>query len=191
MVRCEQFYEYWEKKGNFCHKSEVTAKKVDEYIKYVKRNKLLDYGGFKISHCALDPFISIENIKGGLVHKVALRDLKISIRKQKVVPEEITRRISIEIINKANNKVDVGMKLDKIPNIRNRMGEHEHEIGEIGYEVRNIFDQFKKDIGVNNNKALNILLEVGIRNPEEVRKIKDEIENKKESDENIEIIAAT
>ena len=55
MVRCEEFYKYFEKKGNFCGKSEVVVKKVEEYIDYVKRNKV---GGYKISNCALDPFIN-------------------------------------------------------------------------------------------------------------------------------------
>ena len=59
MVRCEEFYKYFEKKGNFCGKSDMVVKKVEEYIDYVKRNKI---GGYKISNCALDPFISIESV---------------------------------------------------------------------------------------------------------------------------------
>lgn len=40
MVRCEEFYRHWQKKGNFCGKSDMVAKKVEEYIQYVKRNKI-------------------------------------------------------------------------------------------------------------------------------------------------------
>lgn len=192
MVRCEQFYEYWERKGNFCGKSDVVAKKVEEYIEYVKRTKLLEYSGFKISHCALDPFISIEKIKNGKVHNVALRDLKSLIRKGKVLPEKITRRISVEIINKANNKVAIEYQITSIPNIRNRMKEHEHDINNLGFEVRSTFDELKKDLGVkNNNEAIKIMLEMCIRNPEEIRKIKVELDSKKETDQNVEIVTTT
>lgn len=192
MVRCEQFYEYWERKGNFCGKSEMVAKKVEEYIEYVKRTKLLEYSGFKISHCALDPFISIEKIKGGKVHSAALKELKSLIRKEKVLPEKITRRISVEIINKANNKVGIEYQLTSIPNIRNRMREHEHDINDVGFEVRNMFDELKKDLGArNNNEAMKIMLEMCIRNPEGVRKIKEEFDSKEETDKNVEIVATT
>ena len=190
MVRCEQFYEYWERKGNFCGKSEMVAKKVEEYIDYVKRTKLLEYSGFKISHCALDPFISIEKIKSGKVHSVALKDLKSLIRKEKVLPEKITRRISVEIINKANNKVDIGYQLNNIPNIRSRMRDHEHAIDSVGFEVRNMFDELKKDVGAkNNNEALKVMLEWCIRNPDGVRKIKEELDSKEENEKNVEIVA--
>lgn len=184
MVRCEQFYEYWEKKGNFCNKSENVVKQIEEYIDYVKRNKIVEYGGFRISNCALDPFINIENEKNGKVHKFAIRELKSLIRKDKIKPEKITRRVSIELINKANLKVEEGYKLKKIPNIRSRMGEFEHEINEVGFEVRNMFDAFKNDIGAkNNNEALKIMLEACVRDIEGVRQIKEELDKKKEYDD--------
>lgn len=187
MVRCEEFYRHWQKKGNFCGKSDMIAKKVEEYIEYVKRNKI---GGFKISHCALDPFISIEFVKEGRVHHFAVKELKSLIKREKILPEKITRRFSIELINKANMKVGDGYKLDHIPGIRNRMGEHEHEIGEVGYEVRTMFDALKVDIEAkNNNQAMRIMLEMCVRNPEEVRKIKSELTEKENMEQNVEIVA--
>lgn len=189
MVRCEQFYEHWERRGNFCNKSDLVAKKVEDYINYVKRNKLMDYGGYRISNCALDPFMNIEHIRSGKVHSVALRDLKNVIRKEKVLPEKVTRRVSVEIINKANNKVNIIHRLDHIPNIRSKIGEHEHEISEIGFEIRNMFDEFKKDIGAkNNNEALKVMLELCVKNPDEARKIKEDVENKEKDEQNIEIL---
>lgn len=185
MVRCEEFYNYWQKKGNFCKKSDNIAKKVEEYIDYVKRNKI---GTFKISHCALDPFISIEFIKDGRVHLFAVRELKSLLKKQKVMPEKITRRFSVEIINKANIKVGEGYKLDHIPGIRNRMRENEHDIGEIGFDVRNMFDALKKDMcAKNNNDAMRIMLELCVRNPDEIRKIKEEMDNKEKMEQQVEI----
>lgn len=183
MVRCEEFYEYFEKKGNFCGKSENVVKKVEDYIDYVKRHKLREFSGYKISNAALDPFISVENMNYGKVHGIALKELKRLIRKGKVLPENITRRISIEIINDANIKVEEGYKLDHIPNIRSRMGEFEHEIGEIGFEVKEMFDALKNDIGAkNNNEIMKIMLEHCIKNPDQIRKIKDELTSKMENE---------
>lgn len=189
MVRCEQFYEYWEKKGNFCGKSEMVAKKVEEYIEYVKRNKI---GTFKISHCALDPFINIEDVKNGRVHAIAVRELKSLLNKEKVRPEKITRRISIELINKANNKVGETFKLSHIPNIRSRMRDFEHDIDGIGYDIRSNFDALKKDLGMkNNNDAMRIMLELCVRNPDEMRKIKEEMDRKEEAEQKVEIVTST
>ncbi len=187
MVRCEEFYKYFEKKGNFCGKSDIVVKKVEEYIDYVKRNKI---GGYKISNCALDPFISIELVKDGRVHAVALKNLKILMKKGKILPEKITRRMSIELINTANNKVDDIYRLDSIPGIRSRMRGYEHDIGELEHEVRNIFDALKKDIGTkNNNETMKVLLEVCVRNPDAMRSIKEEIEKMEESEQKVEIVA--
>ena len=186
MVRCEEFYKYFEKKGNFCGKSEMVVKKVEEYINYVKRNKI---GGYKISNCALDPFISIESVKDGRVHAIALKDLKALMKKGKILPEKITRRMSIELINTANNKVGDTFKLENIPGIRARMRGYEHEIGEVEHEVRNTFDALKKEIGAkNNNEAMRVLLEVGIRNPDTMRSIKAELEKMQESEKKVEIV---
>lgn len=174
MVRCEEFYKYFEKKGNFCGKSENVVKKVEDYILYVKRNKLYDYSGYKISNSALDPFISIENVNYGKVHSLALKEMKKLIRGRKIIPEHITRRISIELINSANSMVAEEFTLDHIPNIRKRMGEFEHEISEIGFETKEMFDALKKDIGASsNNEIMRIMLEWCIKNPEDIRKIKD------------------
>lgn len=188
MVRCEEFYKYFEKKGNFCGKSDNVVRQVETYIDYVKRRKLKDFGGYKISNSALDPFITIEEINAGKVHELALKELKRLIRRRKISPEHITRRISIEIINEANSKVEEPYKLKRIPNIRSRMGEFEHEIGEVGFEVRDIFDSLKKDIGAkNNNELMKIMLELCIKNPEDIRKIKESLDSKVVSEENMEI----
>ena len=189
MVRCEEFYKYFEKKGNFCGKSEGIVKQVESYIDYVKRHKLRDFGGYKISNSALDPFMSIEEVKDGKVHSVALKDLRNMVRRNRILPEKITRRVSIEIINGANMKVDEAHKLDKIPNIRSRMGDFEHEIGQIGFEVRNTFDAFKDDIDAkNNNEVMKIMLEWCIRNPDEIKKLKEEMNKKEEKDKQLEIV---
>lgn len=190
MVRCEEFYKYFEKKGNFCGKSDGVVKQVEDYIDYVKRHKLRDFGGYKISNSALDPFMSIENVNSGKVHELALKNLRNMIRKGRILPENITRRISIEIINGANNQVADGYKLQRIPNIRNIMGEFEHDIGEIGFDVKEMFDELKSDIGAkNNNEAVRIMLELCIRNIGEAMKIKDELESKIESEQRVEIAA--
>jgi len=189
MVRCEEFYRYFEKKGNFCGKSDVVVKKVEEYIAYIKRNNI---GTYKISNCALDPFINIEYVNEGMVHRHAIKELKSLISKGKILPEKITRRMSIEIINKANNKVGYSYKLDRIPGIRNRMRDHEHDIGSISHEARDTFDNLKKDLEIkNNDQAMKVMLECCIRNPEEVRKIKEEIENKEKIESDVMIVKST
>ncbi len=191
MVRCEEFYKYFERKGNFCGKSEGIVKQVEHYIDYIKRHKMIDYGGYKISNSALDPFMSIEDVKGGKVHSLALKELRNMVRKGRVSPEKVTRRVSIEIINSANNKIEEQYKLTRIPNIRSRMGEFEHEISDVGFEVKSMFDDFKNDIGAkNNNEALKIMLELCVRNIEEVRKIKDELTAKKINEQNVEMVTA-
>ena len=186
MVRCEEFYRVFERKGNFCNKSEIVVKKVEEYIAYIRRNHM---GTYKISNCALDPFINIEFINGGIVHRRAVKELKNSINKGKALPEKITRRISIEIINKANANVAEGYKLVRIPGIRSRMGELEHDIGNISHEVRDMFDGIKTDIGIrNNDQAMRIMMECCIRNINDIRKIKEEIENKEKTENGINIV---
>jgi hypothetical protein len=186
MVRCEEFYKYFEKKGNFCGKSDMVVKKVEEYIDYVKRNKV---GGYKISNCALDPFISIELVKDGIVHAAALKKLKTLMKKGKILPEKITRRISIELINTANIEVGDAYKLNNIPGIRSRIRGFEHEINEVEHEVRNTFDALKKDIDAkNNNEAMKIMLEMCIRNPNEIRKIKEEMDRMEGSEKKVEIV---
>lgn len=184
MVRCEEFYKYFERKGNFCRKSDLVVKKVEEYIDYVKRNRI---GGFRISNCALDPFINIEDIKDGKVHDTALRELKSMLKRGKITPERVTRRITIEIVKKANNQVEDGYKLDHIPNIRKRMDQYEHDIGNVEYDVRNTFDAIKDDIDLkNNNQAMKVILELCVRNMNIMREIKEEMDNKEK--DNVEII---
>lgn len=178
MVRCEEFYREFEKKGNFCGKSNAVVKKVETYIDYVKRHGI---GSYKISNCALDPLVSIEFSKDGKVHGIALRELKRLIKGGKISPEKITRRISIEIINSANKKVGDTYKLENIPGIRNRMRGNEHEIGDISFENREMFDSFKRDIGVmSNDQALRIMIEFCNKDPDNIRKIKDTIDCEKQ-----------
>ncbi len=189
MVRCEEFYKYFEKKGNFCGKSETIVKKVEEYIDYIKRNKMSEFGGYKISNCALDPFISIEFLKEGSVHRMALRELKTMIRKHKVMPDKITRRFGVELINKANAIVEIRYRLESIPGVRNRMGEFEHEIGEVSYDIRDMFNTFKNDIGIkNNNQAMKVMLEYCIRHVGEVRQLKEDVDNKEKFDDKVKIV---
>jgi hypothetical protein len=70
------------------------------------------------------------------------------------------------------------------------MREFEHDIDGIGYEVRNTFDALKKDLGVkNNNEAMKVLLEACVRDPDTVRKIKEEIDRLEEAEQQIEIVA--
>lgn len=191
MVRCEEFYKYFEKKGNFCGKSEGIVKQVESYIDYVKRHKLREFGGYKISNSALDPFMNIEDINNGKVHVLALKDLRNMIRKGRILPENITRRISIEIINSANSKVADGYKLKRIPNIRSRIGEFEHDIGEIGFDVRETFDSLKDSIGAkNNNEAVRVMLELCVRNIGDVVKIKEELEARDASEKKLELAMA-
>lgn len=191
MVRCEEFYKYFEKKGNFCGKSEGIVKQVESYIGYVKRHKLREFGGYKISNSSLDPFMSIEDVNNGKVHALALKDLRNMIRKGRILPENVTRRISIEIINRANSQVVDGYKLTRIPNIRSRMGEFEHDIGDIGFDVREMFDAIKENIGAkNNNEAMRVILELCVRNIGDAAKIKEELEAKMESEQRVEVAVA-
>ena len=44
-------------------------------------------------------------MKDGKVHDLALKELKKLLRKGKLLSEKVTRRVSIELINSANNKV--------------------------------------------------------------------------------------
>ena len=191
MVRCEEFYKYFEKKGNFCRKSEGIVKQVESYISYVKRHKLGNFGGYRISNSALDTFMNIEDIKGGKVHDIALKELKDMIRKKNILPEKVTRRVSVEIINRANMKVDKTQKLEKIPNIRSTMGYFEHEIRQIGFDVRKTFDGLKEDVGAkNNNELLKLMVEICIRNLEDIRKLKEEMDIKDDTRHMIKIISS-
>lgn len=191
MVRCEEFYKYFEKKGNFCGKSEGIVRQVESYIDYVKRHKLREFGGYKISNSALDPFMSIEDVNSGKVHALALKNLRNMIRKGRILPENITRRISIEIINGANSAVADGYKLRRIPNIRSRMGEFEHDIGEIGFDVKEMFDSIKESIGAkNNNEAVKVMLELCVRNVDDAIRIKEEFDAKNASEKRIEVSMA-
>lgn len=154
MVRCEEFYLQFEKKGNFCHKSDLVVKKVEQYLSYMKRNK---FGDFLISNCAIEPFIKIEILKDGFVHKYALKELRKKVRK--LGARGITRRISIETINYANTMVDVEFRIKSIPDVRSRIGTFEHAIDRISYEVRERFNSYKESYGLeNNNDALSEIL---------------------------------
>ena len=155
MVRCTQFYEEFDKKGNFCRKSKNIVRKVESYIEYMKRNR---FGDFVISSNAIEPFIKIEHLNNGAVHKYALKKLREKIRK--VGASKITRRISIEIINKANSMVPENDKITSIPDVRVAMGSFEHTIEGIEHETREKFDEFKRIIDIkDNNQVTKIMLD--------------------------------
>lgn len=186
MVRCEEFYKHFEKKGNFCNKSEIMVKKIETYIDYIRRHKI---GGYKISNCAIEPFINIEVEKNGKVHDIAFRKLKKLISSNKIIPEKVTRRVSIELINKVNIEVDNFYKLDCIPGVRQKMGEYEHTIEDIDYEVRNMFDQIKKDMNIkNNNDAIRTILEFCVRDIDSLIKINEDMIYRKDSREALVIL---
>ena len=152
MVTCNDFYEKFEIIGNFCHKSETTAKQIEDYISYRKRHNL---GSFEINRCALYPFIMIED--KDVVHAKALNELMKRCRQNG--GRSITRKIAIEIINKANNEVNARYKIREIPTVRSRMGTFEHAVDGISHETRNMFDGFKKDIDAGSNEeTLSILI---------------------------------
>lgn len=152
MVTCNDFYEKFERIGNFCQKSETTAKQIEDYILYRKKHNL---ESFEINRCALYPFIMIED--KDIVHARALKELKKRCRQNG--GRSITRKVAIEIINKANNDIDSRHKIREIPTVRARMGTFEHTVEGISRETRDIFDGFKKDIGAESNEeTLSILI---------------------------------
>jgi len=66
---------------------------------------------------------------------------------------------------------------------------YEHEIGEVEHDVRNTFDVIKKEIGANNNnEAMRVILEVCIKNPGDMRSIKEEMDRMAESEKKVEIV---
>jgi hypothetical protein len=85
------------------------------YVDYRNRNGL---GEYNINFNALDPFMKIE---GEMVHDMALKILKKRIDRG-LKPEKVTRRLSVEIIRKANDKVAEGDKLDSLTGLENRFG---------------------------------------------------------------------
>ncbi len=152
MVTCNDFYQKFEIIGNFCHKSETTAKQIEDYISYRKRHNL---ESFEINRCALYPFIMIED--KDIVHAKALKAL--IKRCRQIGGRSVTRKIAIEIINKANSEVDARYKIKEIPTVRSRMGTFEHAVEGISHETRDMFDGFKKDIDAESNEdTLSILI---------------------------------
>ena len=151
MVTCNDFYEKFERIGNFCQKSETTAKQIEDYISYRKRHRL---DSFEINRCALYPFIMIED--KDIVHADALKELR--RRCKQSGGRSITRKVAIEIINKANNGVDLRYKIREIPTVRSRMGTFEHTVEGISRETRDMFDGLKKDIGADSNEETLLIL---------------------------------
>lgn len=152
MVTCEDFYEKFEKVGNFCQKSEEIAKQIEKYIDYRKRNRLESY---QVNRSALYPFMMIEDKKE--FHKFALFNLRKKCKK--IGGKNITRRLSIEIINMTNQLVSNNIKIDKIPSVRSKMGTFEHTIEGVSFDVRKDFDVFKESVGAkNNDEAIQILV---------------------------------
>jgi hypothetical protein len=152
MVTCNDFYEKFERIGNFCQKSETTAKQIEDYISYRKRHNL---ESFEINRCALYPFIMIED--KDIVHAKALKELRRRCKQNG--GRSVTRKVAIEIINKANNEVNARYKIREIPTVRSRMGTFEHTVEGISHETRDMFDGFKKDIAAENNEeTLSILI---------------------------------
>ena len=189
MVRCAEFYKRFEKKGNFCNKSDVVVRKIEDYIDYVKR-KLKNYDGYLISSCAIEPLKNIEELKDGKVHDLALNRLKETMKIGKIRPERVTRRVVIELINNVNNKVSEDYKLTRIPGVRSKIGEYEHEIGEVGYRTRNMFDELKKQLGTNNNDTMKVMIEMCVRNINDAVVVKGELDNKNINKEEMELIVA-
>ena len=188
MVRCEQFYEEFDKKGNFCGKSNSVVVKVKSYIEYMKRNK---FGDFLISSNAIEPFIKIEFINSGKVHKVALKELR--KKALKIGASSVTRRISIELINKANEMVEESFRIKSIPDVRTRMGAYEHDIGEISHETREEFNEFKALVGArNNDEVMKAMLQYCKNNVNSVIILREEImesaKKSEKSQDEIEIV---
>lgn len=167
MVTCEEFYEKFSRVGNFCQKSENTARQIDEYIAYRKKHKL---GSYEINRCALYPMIVIE--KNDVLHQKCLKELRATAKK--IGGRKITRRHVLEIINRVNNEVEEGYRIVHIPGIRSRMNLFQHEIGNVGYDVREAFDKLKNEIGMkSNNDLMTAMINFCSNHRSEVEKIRD------------------
>ncbi len=176
MVTCEDFYEKFKNVGNFCQKSELTAKQIDHYIKYRERNKLDSY---EINRCALSPLMAIEPNKE--VHKKAIRELKKDCRK--IGGRNITRRLMIEIINRANEKVNECDRLKSIPGYRSRMDGFQHEINSVSFDVRNSFDNLKSEIGIiSNNDLMSMMINFCSSHKNEILEMKERMLESKQSE---------
>ncbi len=153
MVTCTDFYEKFEKVGNFCQKSENTAKQIEEYIDYKKRNRLKDV---EINRCALFPLIKIED--KGMLHNECLKKVKKEVKR--LGAKNITRRHIIEIINEVNLKVPITERIDNIPMVRSRMDGNQHAIEGLSHETREHFDNLKNEIHLRgNDEVMNTVLD--------------------------------
>ena len=167
MVTCEDFYEKWENVGNFCHKSKMTAKQVEDYIKYRNRYKLKSYS---INRCALYPFMMIEDKK--VLHLNCLKELRRMAKK--IGGTKITRRLSIEIINKMNDRMAIQDRITTIPTVRTWMDGFQHEINDVSWEVRTAFDKLKDEINIHSNNDIMIaMINYCSANPDSMTKIKE------------------
>ncbi len=177
MVTCEKMYEEWRRRGNFCQKSEETAKQIDKYIKYRERYRLESY---EINRCALFPFIQIEDSE--ILHRESLKELK--RRCKKIGGRNITRRLSIEIINSINEKIDIQYRIKSIPYVRTRMDGFQHEINNVSWEVRTAFDKLKDEIDIrSNNDIMTAMINYCSANPDSMTKIREMIEKARQTEE--------
>lgn len=153
MTSCEKLYEYWQKRGNFCGKSDDTAKKIDEFIAYRRRNRLEASG---INRTAMYPLQSIED--SAVIHLRCVKEIKKLLKKVKGV--NITRRMVIEIINRVNNDLSPENRITHIPNVRVRMEGNQHAIEGLSWETREQFDKLKSVLGEKSNDvSLSIIFE--------------------------------
>lgn len=181
MVTCEELYKIWERRGNFCQKSEMTAKQIDAYIDYRKRHKLESY---QINRCALYPFMMIEDKQ--TLHLRALKELR-KVAKKKG-GKKITRRLSIEIINRVNEELEEGYRITSIPQVRSRLGGLQHEINNVSHEVREAFDRFKSEAGVkSNNDLIAVMINCCSTHKDEIKRHQDMLEAEKQKPDTSEI----
>ncbi len=153
MSSCEKLYEYWQKVGNFCGKSENTAKVIDEYIKYRRRHRLEASG---INRTAMYPLLQIEDKT--YLHQKCLKSLRSLLKK--VGGRNITRRMIIELINNVNNTIPSSEKITHIPGVRAKMEGNQHAIEGLSWETKEEFKRFKSLFGEKTNDvSLRIIFE--------------------------------
>lgn len=153
MSSCEKLYEYWQKVGNFCGKSENTAKVIDEYIKYRRRHRLEASG---INRTAMYPLLQIEDRT--YLHQKCMKSLRSLLKK--VSGKNITRRMVIELINNVNNTVPSNERITHIPGVRAKMEGNQHAIEGLSWETKEDFKRLKSLFGEKTNDvSLRILFE--------------------------------
>ncbi len=191
MVTCPDLYSRWKKYGNFCHKSHPIAHEIEAYINYVERQRLEAY---EINRCALKPFISIERYIR--LHKTAMADLKQMCLK--IGGKNITRRLSIEIINRANEKIPPSYRIKAIPGVRSRMDMNYHSIEAISWETRQRFNQLRNILGKDNDVLISAMIDYCTKNASNIEELitakkeykKDDEQKQEDNDNDILIISS-